>query len=223
MSMTKIVRVHGRQVIDSRGNPTVEAVVILAAGGTGSAIVPSGASTGEHEAWELRKNCVKNGSPTRCLPAKEWKSRSEKQPEVADRRLQPSSSPSALENRGIAAAPHDRLIGNDDSSARFDGVVHLVRELRVDTEACRDLLSRNAAATARHAHPSASGAARSKRAFPVGRAFEQRVDMVSQRSASVNLNGGAPDGIAIAIDVKRAVRGADNDSDWSTRAALWLP
>jgi enolase len=54
MSATKIVRVHGRQVIDSRGNPTVEAVITLAGGGTGSAIVPSGASTGEHEAWELR-------------------------------------------------------------------------------------------------------------------------------------------------------------------------
>src|SRR5216117_281042 len=54
MSVTKIVRVHGRQVLDSRGNPTVEAVVTLAGGGTGSAIVPSGASTGEHEAWELR-------------------------------------------------------------------------------------------------------------------------------------------------------------------------
>ena len=54
MSMTKIARVHGRQVVDSRGNPTVEAVVTLAGGGIGSAIVPSGASTGEHEAWELR-------------------------------------------------------------------------------------------------------------------------------------------------------------------------
>jgi enolase len=54
MSMTKIARVRGRQVVDSRGNPTVEAVVTLAGGGIGSAIVPSGASTGEHEAWELR-------------------------------------------------------------------------------------------------------------------------------------------------------------------------
>src|SRR5437899_8317717 len=54
MSGTKIAGVDGRQVIDSRGNPTVEAVVTLAGGGTGSAIVPSGASTGEHEAWELR-------------------------------------------------------------------------------------------------------------------------------------------------------------------------
>src|SRR6185503_18599380 len=54
MSLTQIVQVHGRQVIDSRGNPTVEAVVTLAGGASGSAIVPSGASTGEHEAWELR-------------------------------------------------------------------------------------------------------------------------------------------------------------------------
>src|SRR4051794_18990231 len=54
MSLTQIIQIRGRQVIDSRGNPTVEAVVNLAGGGTGSAIVPSGASTGEHEAWELR-------------------------------------------------------------------------------------------------------------------------------------------------------------------------
>jgi enolase len=54
MSLTKILQVHGRQVIDSRGNPTVEATVTLAGGSIGSAIVPSGASTGEHEAWELR-------------------------------------------------------------------------------------------------------------------------------------------------------------------------
>ena len=54
MSATTIVRVHGRQVIDSRGNPTVESVVTLGGGATGRAIVPSGASTGEHEAWELR-------------------------------------------------------------------------------------------------------------------------------------------------------------------------
>src|SRR5688572_22787521 len=54
MSLTTIVEVHARQVIDSRGNPTVEADVLLAGGARGSAIVPSGASTGEHEAWELR-------------------------------------------------------------------------------------------------------------------------------------------------------------------------
>ena len=54
MSLTTIVDVHARQVIDSRGNPTVEAEITLAGGAVGSAIVPSGASTGEHEAWELR-------------------------------------------------------------------------------------------------------------------------------------------------------------------------
>jgi len=54
MSLTEIVKIHARQVIDSRGNPTVEADVTLAGGAVGSAIVPSGASTGEHEAWELR-------------------------------------------------------------------------------------------------------------------------------------------------------------------------
>ena len=51
---TKIVKVHARQVIDSRGNPTVEADVTLDGGALGHAAVPSGASTGEHEALELR-------------------------------------------------------------------------------------------------------------------------------------------------------------------------
>jgi enolase len=51
---TKIVSVHGRQIIDSRGNPTVEADVRLKGGALGRAAVPSGASTGEHEAIELR-------------------------------------------------------------------------------------------------------------------------------------------------------------------------
>jgi len=51
---TKIARVHARQVLDSRGNPTVEAEVTLESGAFGRAAVPSGASTGEHEALELR-------------------------------------------------------------------------------------------------------------------------------------------------------------------------
>jgi len=49
-----ITEVHGREIIDSRGNPTVEVEVGLEGGGFGRAAVPSGASTGEHEAWELR-------------------------------------------------------------------------------------------------------------------------------------------------------------------------
>ena len=52
--MTTIVRVTGREILDSRGNPTVEADVHLADGSMGRAAVPSGASTGEHEAVELR-------------------------------------------------------------------------------------------------------------------------------------------------------------------------
>jgi enolase len=52
--MTTIVRITGREILDSRGNPTVEADVHLADGSMGRAAVPSGASTGEHEAVELR-------------------------------------------------------------------------------------------------------------------------------------------------------------------------
>src|SRR5512138_2524708 len=50
----KITRVHGREILDSRGNPTVEVDVELAGGTLGRAAVPSGASTGEREALELR-------------------------------------------------------------------------------------------------------------------------------------------------------------------------
>ena len=57
--MTEIVWLHAREVIDSRGNPTVEAEVGLDSGVLGRAIVPSGASTGEHEALELRDGDAK--------------------------------------------------------------------------------------------------------------------------------------------------------------------
>ncbi|GIW29860.1 MAG: enolase [Meiothermus sp.] len=52
--MTTIVEIKGREVLDSRGNPTVEAEVVLESGARGRAMVPSGASTGAHEAVELR-------------------------------------------------------------------------------------------------------------------------------------------------------------------------
>ena len=52
--MSKINKVHARQVFDSRGNPTIDAEVILQDGSVGNAIVPSGASTGSYEAHELR-------------------------------------------------------------------------------------------------------------------------------------------------------------------------
>jgi len=54
MSETSIINIQGRQIIDSRGNPTVEVDVELVCGALGRAAVPSGASTGEHEACELR-------------------------------------------------------------------------------------------------------------------------------------------------------------------------
>src|SRR5437660_5323745 len=58
--MSQIDHIHAREILDSRGNPTVEADVILVSGERGRAAVPSGASTGEHEAVELR-----DGDPKR--------------------------------------------------------------------------------------------------------------------------------------------------------------
>src|SRR5882762_4487422 len=58
----EISHVHAREILDSRGNPTVEVEVILADGASGRAAVPSGASTGAHEAVELR-----NGDKARYL------------------------------------------------------------------------------------------------------------------------------------------------------------
>src|SRR3712207_7930235 len=52
--MTEIVAVHGREILDSRGNPTVEVEVATVSGFVGRASVPSGASTGQNEAVELR-------------------------------------------------------------------------------------------------------------------------------------------------------------------------
>lgn len=62
MNHQTITHVRGREILDSRGNPTVEAEVVLAGGAMGRAAVPSGASTGEHEAVELR-----DGDPRRYL------------------------------------------------------------------------------------------------------------------------------------------------------------
>src|SRR5205823_4514909 len=54
MARTGISRIHAREILDSRGNPTIEVDVRLESGALGRAAIPSGASTGEHEAWELR-------------------------------------------------------------------------------------------------------------------------------------------------------------------------
>src|SRR5687767_576343 len=60
--MSTIVDIKAREILDSRGNPTVEVDVMLAGGALGRAAVPSGVSTGEHEALELR-----DGNPKRYL------------------------------------------------------------------------------------------------------------------------------------------------------------
>src|SRR5579872_6991541 len=60
--MSTIFDIQAREIIDSRGNPTVEVDVILAGGAVGRAAVPSGASTGEHEALELRDGDAKRYS-----------------------------------------------------------------------------------------------------------------------------------------------------------------
>ncbi|MGC5340884.1 phosphopyruvate hydratase, partial [Escherichia coli] len=57
--MSYIIEVHARQILDSRGNPTVEVDVLTDDGALGRAAVPSGASTGIHEAVELRDNDTK--------------------------------------------------------------------------------------------------------------------------------------------------------------------
>src|SRR5271170_8066522 len=57
--MSQIAQIHGREIIDSRGNPTVEVDVTLDTGAFGRAAVPSGASTGAHEAVELRDGDAK--------------------------------------------------------------------------------------------------------------------------------------------------------------------
>src|ERR1043166_7032232 len=59
MATTSIRNVRAREILDSRGNPTIEVDVHLEGGGFGRAAVPSGASTGEHEAWELRDGDTK--------------------------------------------------------------------------------------------------------------------------------------------------------------------
>jgi enolase len=67
--LSTIVRINGTEILDSRGNPTVEAEVFLADGSVGRAAVPSGASTGEHEAVELRDGDKKRYLGKGCLQA----------------------------------------------------------------------------------------------------------------------------------------------------------
>ena len=64
--MTTIIDVSARQILDSRGNPTVEVEVALESGAVGRAAVPSGASTGEYEAVELRDDDTASTSARAC-------------------------------------------------------------------------------------------------------------------------------------------------------------
>ena len=58
--MSKVIKIHGRQILDSRGNPTIEVEAILESGAIGRAQVPSGASTGKKEAIELEHHHCAN-------------------------------------------------------------------------------------------------------------------------------------------------------------------
>jgi len=80
--MTAIIDIHGREILDSRGNPTVEVDVLLEDGSFGRAAVPSGASTGAHEAVELR-----DGDPSRYLGKGVRQAVSSINTEIADRLL----------------------------------------------------------------------------------------------------------------------------------------
>jgi enolase len=71
----KIAKVHGREILDSRGNPTVEVDVTLESGAMGRAAVPSGASTGEREALELRDGDPSTGSGSSRAPSRDDRAR----------------------------------------------------------------------------------------------------------------------------------------------------
>lgn len=93
--MSLIESIHARQIFDSRGNPTVECEVMLDDGSTGRAAVPSGASTGAHEAWELR-----DGDKTRYMGKGVLKAVENVNTQIADGLL----GMNALDQRGIDAA-----------------------------------------------------------------------------------------------------------------------
>src|SRR5437660_10877769 len=103
MVRTSISRIHAREILDSRGNPTIEVDVRLDSGGLGRAAVPSGASTGEHEAWELRDGdkkryggkgvtkTVANVNAKIADAIKGWDARD--QAELENRLIEPDGSP----------------------------------------------------------------------------------------------------------------------------------
>ena len=91
--MTAIVDVHARQILDSRGNPTVEVDVTLEDGSMGRAAVPSGASTGAHEAVELRDGDKSRwGGKGVGKAVRPSTARSPRRSSVATRRTRPGST-----------------------------------------------------------------------------------------------------------------------------------
>lgn len=92
--MSTIVEVTGRQILDSRGNPTIEVDVTLDDGTTGRAAVPSGASTGAHEAWELR-----DGDPAQYLGKGVMKAVAHVNEQIADAVIGLPASDQALIDR----------------------------------------------------------------------------------------------------------------------------
>ncbi|WP_164100378.1 phosphopyruvate hydratase [Candidatus Laterigemmans baculatus] len=109
--MSLIESVHARQIFDSRGNPTVECEVILDDGSTGRAAVPSGASTGAHEAWELR-----DGDKSKYMGKGVSQAVENVNSKIADTLL----GMSALDQRGIDAAmieldgtPNKKALGSN--------------------------------------------------------------------------------------------------------------
>ncbi len=143
-----ITKIHAREILDSRGNPTLEAEVTLATGHTGRAAVPSGASTGSREAVELR-----DGDKTRYLGKGVTQGR---------RQRQRRPSPAALE--GFDAADQERTRSPSSSTS----TVHRTRvSLGANALLGVSLANAHAAAAARGLPLWKHLAARARGALPV--------------------------------------------------------
>ena len=134
-----------------------------------------------------------------------------------------AAPPSAFEDGRIAAGAHDRLIGDDDRRPRRDHFIDFPRKLRIHPQARRDLLGVGTAAATGHPHPATCLATQYQRAHVAGRTFEQREHMIAERSSSADLHPGAPDRVAIVIDIDRPVGAAHDHRDRPPRAALGMP
>ena len=117
--MGKIVKIMGREILDSRGNPTVEADVWLEDGSMGRAAVPSGASTGEHEAIELR-----DGDKSRYLGKGTQKAAGHIRKEIASAiQGMESTDQKGIDRKMIDSGrdPEQRQAGGQRDPGRFHG------------------------------------------------------------------------------------------------------